>query len=351
MERQISSARAFFDNVVNQADPFNYLAAMVDLQNPDYPVFEEEWLDFKGQPQDDKDARKIWSKALSGYANITDGVIVWGIDARKAPPRDIDAACGLRVIKNTQSFESKLRDWVRDATNPPVMGVEFISYADSSQSGFVVCFVPKSSHKPHRAEWADKQYYYRASDDFLPAEPAMLRLLFYPRYNPAFELTTTLMYENKTPPNQTITSMKLSVEIINVGNESADDVYVAIASNIYTMFHAALPNPFLFPGANWKVMNVLADKENVKLFSQYMMLATIPLHPQLPFRVITSDTWKSPQRVLANGKKVLPQFDPISVRCDVYSRNSVHKAFSVSFVQDDFLEKNECARTCDPVNE
>jgi hypothetical protein len=32
MERQTSSAKAFFDNVVSHADPFNYLAAMVDSQ-------------------------------------------------------------------------------------------------------------------------------------------------------------------------------------------------------------------------------------------------------------------------------------------------------------------------------
>lgn len=27
--------------------------------------------------------KKIWSKAISGYANSCDGIIVWGIDARK----------------------------------------------------------------------------------------------------------------------------------------------------------------------------------------------------------------------------------------------------------------------------
>ena len=83
MPAYLSSARAFFDALAGQQDPFAYLSG---LPNPTDPFFEEEWIDFKSQPQNDKEAKPIWSKALSGYANMTDGLIVWGIDARKMPP-------------------------------------------------------------------------------------------------------------------------------------------------------------------------------------------------------------------------------------------------------------------------
>ena len=107
----LSNARLFFDDLKRQTDPFAWLSSIPN--GPD-PFFEEEWIDFKGQPEDDKNAKGIWSKALSGYANLTDGIIVWGIDARPTGPRKIDAACGLRLIDDTASFESKLRDWIRE---------------------------------------------------------------------------------------------------------------------------------------------------------------------------------------------------------------------------------------------
>ncbi len=82
MSIAISSARMFLDEIKSQSDAFLYLSSLADPNGPQYPFFEQEWIDFKGQPRDDKDAKEIWSKALSGYANITDGLIVWGIDAR-----------------------------------------------------------------------------------------------------------------------------------------------------------------------------------------------------------------------------------------------------------------------------
>src|SRR5687767_6400282 len=96
----LSDARAYFEYIRSQPDPFSYLSDIPSSSRPT-PFFEEEWLDFKGSPKDDKDAKKIWSKALSGYANITDGLVIWGVDARVTPPRNIDAACGLRLIAST----------------------------------------------------------------------------------------------------------------------------------------------------------------------------------------------------------------------------------------------------------
>jgi hypothetical protein len=194
MPLPISSARIFFDHINSQSDPFAYLSSVADPSGPQALFFEEEWLDFKGAPASDKDERKIWSKGLSGFANITDGVIVWGIDARKTQPRNIDAACGLRLIADPQAFESRLRDWIRDATNAPVTGVEYKSFPGPNGEGFVVCLIPESSYKPHRAEWADKQYYYRAGDDFLPAEPGLLRTLFFPQRSGHVDITSTLNY-------------------------------------------------------------------------------------------------------------------------------------------------------------
>jgi hypothetical protein len=72
----------YFEQIRAQPDPFVFLSA-IPTSFSTKPFFEEEWIDFKGMPQNHNDAKKIWSKALSGFSNITDGLIVWGIRQRK----------------------------------------------------------------------------------------------------------------------------------------------------------------------------------------------------------------------------------------------------------------------------
>ena len=340
MRAYISSARAFFDDLKSRPDLFAHLSSLVNASDP---FFEEEWIDFKGEPQNDNDAKKIWSKALSGYANLTDGLIIWGIDARKQPPRDIDAACGLRLISDPLAFEAKLRAWSRNATNPPVSGLDYIRASGPNDAGFVACFVPESPHKPHRADWHDKQYYYRSGDEFKVAEPAILRLLFYPQYNPVFSIKVTLQYFNRINAHETITVMKLWAEIINTGNESADDVFLVCSTNAYEVFGSALPSGWLHPGANWRFIDLPT--------SALMVLATIPLHLGFPIRFMNSQEWKAMPRDMgpvATGM-VLPEFADVKFDFYVYSRNSAHTSFTVTFCQDDLLRQNSCTKTCESV--
>lgn len=280
-------------------------------------------------------------QGISAYANLTDGLIVWGIDARKQPPRGIDAACGLRLIPDPLAFESKLRDWIRDATNPPVMGVEYESCPGPAGGGFVVCLVPESGHKPHRAEWAGKHYYYRAGDDFFEADPAMLRLLFHPRYNPVFSINVTLEYFYRETPHELIVVMKMRANIENTGNESADDVYVLVSTNAYDILGRALPQPWLAAGDNWRLVRLDPNAS--------MALAGIPLHRDFPFVFLRSYEWKSMPRDTGPvyTRKPPPAFDDIRFDFHVYSRNASMKSFAVTFTQDDLLNETTCTKICE----
>jgi hypothetical protein len=267
MPRPTSSARAFFDHIRSQADPVAFLTSIPDPNTPPDPFFEEEWLDFKGRPRDDNDTKRIWSKALSGYANITDALIIWGIDARKTQPRDIDAASGLRLIPDPSAFESKLRDWIRDATNPPVMGVEYQSHAGPTGEGFVVCLVPESHHKPHRAEFAEKHYYYRAGDDFLLAEPGLLRTLFFPQGSCHVDIKVFLTYE--VTPQQSgferpTIGAHLEIQLLIDGSRTGRDGYI-------TMSHKPQLNLRIFKGIDWVFKGYCKGKAGFE--------AMRPLHP------------------------------------------------------------------------
>ncbi len=333
----LSSARAFFDDLHGRSDPFGYLSSIPAL--PD-PFFEEEWIDFKGQPQNDNDARSIWSKALSGYANMTDGIVLWGIDARKTAPRDIDAASGLRLISDPLAFESKLRDWIRDATNPPTMGVEYQSYANPANEGFVIAFVPQSAHKPHRAEWANKHYYFRAGDDFLIAEPSMLRLLFYPRYAPNFSIRVSLPWLIDASGNTVLCKTVTNMVITNTGNSSAYDIFIDVIHNGRSVF-PALPTPWLINSSNWRAINAGSDGISV--------MALVPLHPghSLPFIHSSQCEVRLRNRIpnLAPSGLV-PTFPELQCTLDVYARDTTRSRYSVSFTESDVENDNRCTKVC-----
>ena len=114
-----SSARRFFDRIMNAPDPAAFIRG---LTTSEPATREEEWLDFKVAGID-KDAKRNWSRALSGFANTEGGVIVWGVIAKKDSD-DVDAANGIEMVVKPESFASRLMELHHSATDPPVAGVE-----------------------------------------------------------------------------------------------------------------------------------------------------------------------------------------------------------------------------------
>ena len=151
-----SRAEEYFKQIKNSASPAEFLKGLLTSKPP---RFEDEWLEFKGNPHNDRDGINAWSKSLSAFANTEGGVLIWGIDARKKD--NTDSASGLRLITNTSEFKSRLLELLIGATDPPVSGVQIEEIVEppGSKQGFVVCLIPESEYKPVRAELEMKQYY------------------------------------------------------------------------------------------------------------------------------------------------------------------------------------------------
>ena len=81
----------------------------------------------------------IWSEALFGYANVNDGLLIWGIDARPNQATGLDAVSGFSLVENPEQSKSNLIQQIAFATEPPVRGVEVRAIADPSENrrGFV----------------------------------------------------------------------------------------------------------------------------------------------------------------------------------------------------------------------
>lgn len=226
----LSSARLLFEKIL--AEGAAYLESFV-VQG----LHETESLDFKsGESLNDE--KSTWSEAICGFANNQGGVLIWGIEARKDKTTGIDAACDIIPVKNPAGLRSRLLELLRTAVEPPLAGVEIREFyrAGSSGDGFVVCFIPESDFKPHRAEMLkNKPYMIRISDNFINPSPSLLRSLFYPRTSAQFELEVTVVWEpwrfETNAPNRRVPAEREithNVLLHNTGLSSAKDIFSII---------------------------------------------------------------------------------------------------------------------------
>jgi hypothetical protein len=233
-----SSAEALFSQIMYRgaADRVAFIKAMTQ---PAPPTYEEEWLDFKSgfdgpllnpKPLSDRFIKETWSTALSGFANTGGGLLIWGIDARKTPlasdpGKMVDAAGDLRLVQHPDSLKSQLMTLHHAATDPPVVGVRVEPIGDPAGGGFVVCFIPESRNKPHRAEFfTHKPYYMRAGDDFVVMPTVVLRSMFFPQVNPRYSVQIECRGRNLQNPK--IATVDFVVTIMNVSNATAGEPFV-----------------------------------------------------------------------------------------------------------------------------
>lgn len=218
--QRLSTARQFFDGLIAGGSPA--IEALVSSQQ-----HETEWLDFKAGDSlgDDK---STWSEALCGFANNQGGVLIWGVDARK-DSTGVDAACDLRPVANPSALRTRLLELLRTALEPPLAGVEVRDLLQANLTcGFVVCFIPESNSKPHRAEnLPGKPYKIRIADAFINPSPSLLRSLFFPQSSPQLQVEVDPKWSAvMTEPREH--SVFFDVAIRNVGIVSAKDVHLML---------------------------------------------------------------------------------------------------------------------------
>jgi hypothetical protein len=103
-------------------------------------------LDFKTAPKNfkDRDERKMLARAISGFANVSGGLIVWGVRAARNK-EDIDAAQAVDPINDPVRFLSNLTLYSGLATTPRVPGVV---HRMIEGVGCAVTLVPKGEGGP-----------------------------------------------------------------------------------------------------------------------------------------------------------------------------------------------------------
>src|SRR5437868_15045303 len=102
-------------------------------------------LDFKtvNSASLNREDRRTSAQAISGFANSSGGLVIWGVDARPNSER-IDCATALSPIDNLPQFISRLNQHTAEGASPPVDGVQHRAIAFNGNEGCAVTLIPES---------------------------------------------------------------------------------------------------------------------------------------------------------------------------------------------------------------
>jgi hypothetical protein len=236
-------------------------------------------LDFKLVNDPDlknRDDRRNFAKAVSGFANSDGGLIVWGVDCRKNSD-GVDCASNAPGVKNLSKFHSRLMEFTASAANPSVSGVEHRKLPDSSDGdhGFVVTYIPASDGGPHMAKLGEDRYYRRSGASFLKMEHFEIADMFGRRPHPKLAISYKIAKWGLGRPD----SCRISLFLENHGKGSAQAPYLMIS----------LPQPMGFDdlGMDWTANHGLPRPLSTiaKSFRFGASRAAAPLHPGVSLRV------------------------------------------------------------------
>lgn len=178
-------------------------------------------LDFKlvTDPALSGDDRRNLARALSGFANSSGGLIVWGVDARRNV-EGIDCAIELREIERVAVLLSRLNQLTGEAVDPIVDGVRHRTILTEGGRGFAVTQVPESDIGPHMAKLREDRYYKRSGDSFYKMEHFDIADMFGRRRRPKLEAIARLRGQRA--------ETQIVIGLRNEGRASARAPYIAI---------------------------------------------------------------------------------------------------------------------------
>jgi hypothetical protein len=290
------------------------------------PTVETDWLDFKQQPSTDLKHtkwREMWVEALAGFANNQGGVIIWGIDARKDPATNVDAACAETPVANPNGVKSRLIELQRQPTDPPLANVEIEAYEIPSApgTGFVVCFVPEGPFKPYRTEDGRKsQFLIRAGDNFVVMSRSMLQSMFYPRSQALFETRGALSFRivGQGEPRTGDARFMCEVFLRNRGTATAKDPLVRVRGMLKDACRISST-----PGPSW--YGPPGDSSGLELRSAQS------IHPADEVQLAEYRWYESTSTSALTGGRIVPFSRQVPLELTIYAEGQEPQQVTLTF--------------------
>ncbi len=109
------------------------------------------------------------AKAVSAFANVDGGVLVFGVECRSVA-KGPDVVQSIEPVKGLAKFLDTVKQLAREGVEPTVAGLDVaaINHPTEGDFGVLLLFVPRSMGAPHRAERGEKGvkniYFMRTAD-------------------------------------------------------------------------------------------------------------------------------------------------------------------------------------------
>jgi len=166
------------------------------------------------------DDKKNLAKAVSGFANSSGGILIWGIEDETLTPKP---------ISEVEKFVQSLLELAPYSTDPIVQGIDGDWVGSDENGGFGVVFIPESLLPPHRvilnSDKIKNHYYIRSGNSFAIATHTQLEDMFGRRPRPNLSLSTRVVFYSHQGENHLV---NVIVSIENRGRGTAKSPFLAI---------------------------------------------------------------------------------------------------------------------------
>jgi hypothetical protein len=177
-----------------------------------------------------RDDKRNIAKALSGFSNAEDGILIIGIET--ATENNLDIAANLRPIVDLNSYYNRVLSYVHDAISPQSTGIRVEAIRSSKQGdiGYIAVLVPASDLRPHMSN-AEHRYFRRGSDGTRTMEHGEVRDLMLAARQGRLELRP--LFESSGSGGGDIFLVKVFLALENIGRVPVSAPFINIQGGLF----------------------------------------------------------------------------------------------------------------------
>lgn len=176
------------------------------------------------QPLLNRDLQARLAQALSGFANTSGGVFIWGMSTTRHKHDKSDVLSQIEPIGKCRRLEQQIIRKIPALTTPPVLNTKSkILFKNAEDTkGVILTYIPHSLGDPVQAQ--DNMFYFRSGDEFIVAPYEMIKRLFAATDSPDL----TLNLDNKLVRKNKDGSWKLPIVIMNRSSAVAEQTKLSV---------------------------------------------------------------------------------------------------------------------------
>jgi hypothetical protein len=282
-------------------------------------------LEFKRQaelssPYNDQDRGNL-AKAISGFANVEGGVVVFGVHATDMGKKS-DIVQSIHSFVDVASVFVKIERDLPNLTDPPVAGLNIKKIVNPAnpESGIIIIFVPASDGGPHRVTKGKNdvldRYYMRTVSSTVNMPHSILSALFGRRPPPVLKLSCTLIWSK---PYNTVV-----IHVHNQGRGHAGALALRVDRGDATAGrHDGLSWEYRSqtPAAEWRMVQSNGEIEtgsSILVRSDYQLI----LQPGMTTSIVT----------LQLHPDVSKETGSVVIQGEIYAKNSMSVVFNKEII-------------------